>query len=134
MDKVEKLSVRYDEMVSKFSFWSTKCKKYSAETCPANRCEISDGICKNPKSWIDQSEALIWALTNEKHELTLTGQRCVNYFIRCKYYNLIKINIINLTVTLENKIKILKSDGMFVSLSVRLVVRMFGIENCLEEV
>ena len=79
---------------------------------------------------IDQGEAL----TNEKHEITLTGQRCVNYFIRCKYYNLIKINIINLTVTLENKIKISKSDGMFVSLSVRLVVRMFGIENCLEEV
>ena len=70
------------------------------------------------------------ALTNEKHEITLTGQRCVNYFIRCKYYNLIKINIINLTVTLENKIKnFKKSDGMFVSLSVRLVVRMFGIEN-----
>lgn len=74
------------------------------------------------------------ALTNGKHEITLTGQRCVNYFIRCKYYNLIKINIINLTVTLENKIKKLKSDGMFVSLSVRSVVRMFGIENCLEEV
>ena len=79
---------------------------------------------------VDQSKAL----TNGKHEITLTGQRCVNYFIRCKYYNLIKINIINLTVTLENKIKKSKSDGMFVSLSVRLVVRMFGIENCLEEV
>ena len=79
---------------------------------------------------VDQSKAL----TNGKHEITLTGQRCVNYFIRCKYYNLIKINIINLTVTLENKIKNLKSDGMFVSLSVRSVVRMFGIENCLEEV
>ena len=54
-----------------------------------------------PMRSIDQWEAL----TNEKHEITLTGQRCVNYFIRCKYYNLIKINIINLTVTLENKIK-----------------------------
>lgn len=49
MEKIEKLSTRYDEMVSKFSFWSTKCKKYSADTCPANRCQFSDGICKNPK-------------------------------------------------------------------------------------
>ena len=80
---------------------------------------------------IDQWEAL----TNGKHEIILTGQRCVNYFIRCKYYNLIKINIINLTVTLENEIKNCKTLW-----NIRLPVcsygriRMFGIENCLEEV
>ena len=80
---------------------------------------------------IDQWEAL----TNEKHEIILTGQRCVNYFIRCKYYNLIKINIINLTVTLENEIKNFKNlwnVPLFVCSYSR--VRMFGMENCLEEV
>ena len=67
------------------------------------------------------------ALTNGKHEIILTGQRCVNYFIRCKYYNLIKINIINLTVTLENKIKKFKKNLMeyvpLCSMSVRENVR-----------
>ena len=58
MDRIERLTERYEDMIQRMVGWSTKCKRYSGENCPAY-CELQDGECMMPKGiWFEISALL----------------------------------------------------------------------------
>ena len=51
MERIEKLAVRYDEMIAKMVSWTGKCKRYTGELCP-DHCVLADGECMMPKGTV----------------------------------------------------------------------------------
>ena len=50
MEKVEKITGRYDDMLTIMYGWTQRCKRYEAADCPLSRCEIRDDTCRNLKN------------------------------------------------------------------------------------
>ena len=54
MDRIERLTERYEDMIQRMVGWSQKCKRYSGENCPSY-CELQDGECMTPKGmWFEK--------------------------------------------------------------------------------
>ena len=52
MDRIEKLADRYDDMIEKMVSWTSRCKRFTGETCPS-QCRLVDGECMMPKGKVN---------------------------------------------------------------------------------